>query len=69
VNISDIKSGINCETILLFMENKNFITEIIVKTIVKEAKLETVSKESILKNQTVIAELETEKRVKQMLER
>jgi membrane-bound lytic murein transglycosylase D len=74
VNISDIKkwNKLRSNTIGYGKSLKILITEITVEAIVKEAKLETVSKESILKNQRrVIAELKntTKERVKQMLER
>ena len=60
VRVSEIKkwNKLRSNTIAYGKSLKIITTESIVKTIVKEAKLETVSKESILKNQrVVIAEL------------
>jgi hypothetical protein len=46
VNISDIKSGINCDNTIGYGRKKNFNNGDYCKAIVKEAKLETVSKEA-----------------------
>jgi membrane-bound lytic murein transglycosylase D len=74
VSISDIKkwNKLRNSAIVYGKSLRIITTESIIKIIVKEAKLETVSMESILNNQSVvIAELKstTEERVKQMLER
>jgi membrane-bound lytic murein transglycosylase D len=64
VAITDLKkwNKLRSNTITYGKSLKIFTTETIIKTIVKESKLETASKESILKNQKiVIAELENAK--------
>jgi membrane-bound lytic murein transglycosylase D len=74
VKVSDIKkwNKLRSNTIAYGKSLKIITTESIVKTIVKEAKLEPVSKESILNNQkTVIAELKNaeKQKVKKELEK
>jgi membrane-bound lytic murein transglycosylase D len=64
VAITDLKkwNKLRSNTITYGKSLKIFTTETIIRTIVKESKLETASKESILKNQKiVIAELENSK--------
>ncbi len=68
VEVSDLKkwNRLRSNTIAYGKSLKIITTESIVKTIVKEAKLEPASKESILKNQRgVIVQLENAKEVKE----